>query len=166
MANLIAIASFLIAVILQTTIFVRINILNGAADLVLITLVAWVIHEQSDASVRWGFLAGLLVGVASAFPFWLGAIEYFLVILFLSAIQARVWQAPLLLLFSSVFVGTFVINGMDFLYLFINGVPLIFDEVFNLVILPSLIINVILALPVFGIMGELAKQVYPLEVEV
>jgi len=166
MANLIPIASFLIAFILQTSIIVRINILHGAADIVLLTLIAWAIHDQSTANFRWGLLAGLMVGVASALPYWLGGIEYLLVILILSAIQVRVWQAPMLLLFSSVFIGTFIINGMDILYLFITGVPLIIDEVFNLVILPSLILNIILALPVFAIMGELAKQVYPPEVEV
>jgi rod shape-determining protein MreD len=166
MANLIATLSILIAVILQTTIVVRINILHGSADLVLLTLVAWVIHEQASSGFRWGLLAGLLVGIASAIPFWLVAIEYVLVVTILGAIQARVWQAPLFTLFSSVFLGTFIINSMDFFYLWITGVSLRLDEVFNLVILPSLILNVILALPIYSIMGELAKQVYPPEVEV
>lgn len=166
MANLIAPISLLIATILQTTIVVRINILHGSADLVLLTLVSWVIYEQTNSSFRWGLLAGLLVGIASALPFWLVVIEYVLVVTILGAIQARVWQAPLLLLFSSVFLGTFIIYSMDFLYLWITGVPLNIDEVFNLVVLPSLILNVILALPIHSIMGELAKQVYPPEVEV
>lgn len=166
MANLIAFLSLLVAVILQTTILVRINILHGAADLVLLTLVAWIIHEQVNAEFRWGLVAGLLVGIASALPFWLTAIEYVLVVMVFGAIESRVWQAPLLLLFSSVFLGTFIINSMDFLYIWITGVPLNGDEVFNLVILPSLILNVILALPIYSIMGELAKQVYPPEVEV
>jgi len=166
MVNLIAPISLLIATILQTTIVVRINILHGSADLVLLTLVSWVIYEQTNSSFRWGLLAGLLVGIASALPFWLVVIEYVLVVTILGAIQARVWQAPLLLLFSSVFLGTFIIYSMDFLYLWITGVPLNIDEVFNLVVLPSLILNVILALPIHSIMGELAKQVYPPEVEV
>jgi rod shape-determining protein MreD len=166
MAILIATLSLLIAVILQTSIIVRINILHGAADLVLLTLIAWVLHERANSNYRWGILAGLLVGFASALPFWLGTVEYLLVVLILGGIQMRVWQAPLLILFSTVFLGTFIINGMDFLYLWIAGVSFAFEEVFNLVILPSLVLNVILALPVFAIIGELAKQVYPPEVEV
>ncbi|MGD8458560.1 MAG: hypothetical protein PVF83_19460 [Anaerolineales bacterium] len=166
MANLIATISILIAVILQTTIVVRINILHGAADLVLLTLVAWVIHEQAKSIFRWGLLAGVLVGIASVLPFWLVAIEYIFVVIILGSIQARVWQAPLFILYSSVFLGTFIINGMDFLYLWMIGVPLSSDEVFNLVILPSLILNIILALPIYSVMGEMAKQVFPPEVEV
>lgn len=105
------------------------------------------------------------MGLASAIPFWLVMIEYMLVVWLLRAIQARVWQAPMLILFSSIFGGTFIINSMDFLFLWISGVELNFDEVFNLVILPSLVLNMILALPIFAIMGELAKQVFPLEEE-
>jgi len=165
MANLLAILSLVAAAIFQTTIAVRVNILHGAADLVLITLLAWIIHDQTDSYWRWGILAGVLMGITSALPFWLVLIEYVLVVWMLGAIQARVWQAPLLILFSSVFWGTFIINGMDFLFLWIAGVSLDFDEVFNLVILPSLVLNVILALPIFAVMGELAKQVFPLEEE-
>jgi hypothetical protein len=166
MANLVAIFSLVAAIILQTSIVVRINILHGAADLVLLTLLAWVIHDQSDSHWRWGILVGLLVGFATALPFWIVLGEYVMVIWILSAIQARVWQAPMLILFSSVFFGTFIINGIDFLYLWISGISLNIDEVFTLVILPSLVINVILALPIFAIIGEIAKQVFPLEVEV
>jgi cell shape-determining protein MreD len=166
MANLIAILSLIAAAILQTTVGVRVNILYGAADLVLITLLAWIIHDQNASHWRWGILAGVLMGFSSALPFWLVLIEYMLVVWFLGAIQARVWQAPMLILFSSVFGGTFIINSMDFLFLWISGVGLNFDEVFNLVILPSLVLNVILALPIFAIMGELAKQVFPIEEEV
>ncbi len=165
MANLIAISSLIAAAILQTTVAVRVNILHGAADLVLITLIAWIIHDQTDSLWRWGIFAGALMGLASAIPFWLVMIEYMLVVWLLRAIQARVWQAPMLILFSSVFGGTFIINSMDFLFLWMSGVGLDFDEVFNLVILPSLVLNLILALPIFAIMGELAKQVFPLEEE-
>lgn len=165
MANLIAISSLIVVAILQTTVVVRVNILHGAADLVLITLLAWIIHEQKDSLWRWGILVGGLIGLASALPIWLILIEYMLVVWLIRAIQARVWQAPLLILFSSVFGGTFIINIMDFLFLWVSGVEFNFNEVFNLVILPSLILNVILALPIFAIMGELAKQVFPLEEE-
>jgi cell shape-determining protein MreD len=165
MANLIAILSLIAAAILQTTIAVRVNILHGAADLVLITLLAWVIHDQTDSHWRWGILAGAIMGFATALPLWIVVIEYVLVVWMLGAIQKRVWQAPMLILFSSVFWGTFIINAMDFLYLWILGVSLDFDEVFNLVILPSLVLNLILALPIFAVMGELAKQVFPFEEE-
>lgn len=165
MANLIAISSLIAAAIFQTTVVVRVNILHGAADLVLITLLVWIIHDQTDSHWRWGILAGVMMGVASAIPFWLVLIEYLLVVWLVRAIQARVWQAPMMILFSSVFGGTFIINSMDFLFLWISGVGLDFDEVFNLVILPSLILNVILALPIFAVMGELAKQAFPLEEE-
>ena len=164
MANLIAFLSLLLAIILQMTVVTRVNMLHGAADLVLLVLLAWIIHEQTDTHWRWGILAGILVGLATALPFWIPLIEYIAIVGFVSMIQARLWQAPLLILFTAAFTGTFLINGLDFLYLWITGTPLVFEEVFNLVLLPSLILNVVFALPVFGLMGEIAKQVFPVEV--
>ena len=164
MANLIAFLSLLLAIILQMTVVTRVNMLHGAADLVLLVLLAWIIHEQTDTHWRWGILAGLLVGLATALPFWIPLIEYIAIVGFVSIIQARIWQAPLLILFTAAFTGTFLINGLDFLFLWLSGTPLVFEEVFNLVLLPSLVLNVLFALPVFGLIGEIAKQFFPAEV--
>lgn len=164
MANLIASLSLFLAIILQMTVVTRVNLLYGAADLVLLVLLAWIIHEKTETHWRWGILAGLLVGMATALPFWIPLIEYIAIVGFVTIIQARIWQAPLLILFTAAFTGTFLINSLDFFFLWLTGTPLVFEEVFNLVLLPSLVLNVLFALPVFGLIGEIAKQVFPAEV--
>jgi hypothetical protein len=50
-------------------------------------------------------------------------------------------------------------------YLWISGVPLDLVEFLNIVILPTLVLNMLMALPVYGLVGEVAKKVYPREVE-
>jgi hypothetical protein len=47
----------------------------------------------------------------------------------------------------------------------ILGTPLPFFEAVNLVILPSLLLNLLAALPVNGLMGEIAGFLYPEEIE-
>jgi hypothetical protein len=56
------------------------------------------------------------------------------------------------------------VHGLAYGFVVVSGANLTFGEAFNLVILPSLILNLILALPVYGIMGELAKLLLPAEV--
>ncbi len=165
MASLIATLSLVLAIILQTTIIVQINMLNGAADLVLLTLLGWVIHEPTDTHWRWGILAGYLVGLSTALPLWIPLLEYLLVIFLLSRLQTRLWQAPMLIYFATIFFGTFIIFSIDFIYLLLSGEPFALETSINYFLLPSLVLNVLFALPVYGIMGELAKQVYPPEVE-
>ena len=71
----------------------------------------------------------------------------------------------MLIFFGTIFFGTFIIFSIDLIYLWFSGVSFALEIAINYVLLPSLVLNVLLALPVYGIMGELTKQVYPLEVE-
>ena len=153
------------AVILQSTIVVRVQLLQGAADLVLITLLGWVLHETVEGHWQWGVIAGILVGYISELPFWLTIGAYLSVIAMVRFIQAFVWQVPLLILFTTTFFGSLFIQFLSFFYLWVLGTPFQLGEVFNLVILPSLVLNMLVVLPVYGLLGELVKQFYPPEVE-
>ena len=140
--------------------------LYGAADLVMLVLLAWILQADETTHWRWGILAGLLVGVSSALPFWLPVIGYLLLVALVTLAQRQVWQVPIWMLLISTFIGSFLIYGVEFSYLLITGVSLDLIDVINIVILPSLILNMILVLPVYGLVGELAKLVYPQEVDV
>lgn len=166
MGTVIPLVSLLAAVILQTTIVTQITMLQGSADLVLLTLVGWVLHEPIETHWRWGVLAGLLVGAASAAPFWIPLIGYLGVVGLVSLLQSRIWQAPILILVASTLVGNFWVYGLELGYLWLSGAAFSFTQALNLVLLPSLVLNSLLVLPVFGFMSELAKLVYPPEVEV
>ena len=166
MATLIALLSLGIAAILQTTLVVRINLLHGAADLVLLTMLAWILHEQSERPWQWAVVAGVIVGFASELPMALTLAGYLLVTAGVQYVRSRVWQAPLLILFIATLLGSFMVLLLDYFYLWALGTPLPFGQTFNLVILPSVILNLLLAVPVYGLMGEIAKFVFPPEVEI
>jgi cell shape-determining protein MreD len=165
MANLLAILLMFFAVILQTTLGVRINILSGSVDLALLTLLSWVLHDPRENQWQWGILIGGLVGASSAIPFFIPLIGYLLVLLLVYLFQSRLWQAPILILFLVTFMGTFILNGLELTYIWLSGAVLTYNEALNLVLLPSLVLNLIIVLPIYAIIGEFAKMVFPLEVE-
>jgi hypothetical protein len=45
------------------------------------------------------------------------------------------------------------------------GVSMSLTQVLNLILLPSLLLNLILAIPVYSIMHDLARWLYPEELE-
>jgi hypothetical protein len=97
---LVAIPILGLAVIIQTSIIERIDLLNGAADLVLLLTTAWCLQERVRGAWVWGIIAGLLVGFVSGIP-WYVPLAGYLVIVGLARILAhRVWQAPLLAMFT------------------------------------------------------------------
>jgi uncharacterized PurR-regulated membrane protein YhhQ (DUF165 family) len=81
-------------------------------------------------------------------------------------LKRRVWQAPVIAMILSVFVGTLVFHLIALVALRFIGNPMNWFEAMNLVTLPSLLLNIILAIPAYAVMGELADWLYPEELEV
>jgi cell shape-determining protein MreD len=165
MATLIAFPILGIAVILQTAILSRVPLLQGPADLVLLTLVSWVLHDEVKSVWPWALLAGLLIGWISALPFWIPVLTYFGVTSIALLLRNRLWQVPILALFTTIFLGTLINHGVAYLSILVGGTTLDWREAFNLIILPSVLLNLLLAIPVNGVVSEIAHWLYPQELE-
>lgn len=166
MAVLIALPVLGAAILLQTAVVSQITLLQGFADVVLLTLVSWALHERVDTAWHWALIAGGVVGWISALPIWVYLLAYGMATLVALQLRSRVWQIPILALFTTILIGTVIVHALSFLVLQIGGVILDPGEAFNLVTLPSLLLNLLLAIPVFGVIGELAGWMYPTEIDV
>ena len=161
MRNLIAAPIILLAVVLQSAVISRIYLLSGFADLPLVMLAAWALQEDVDSSWHWGIAIGLMVGFVSGIPLYVPVIGYSLIVALAQVFQRRVWQAPLLAMFSITFLGTIIVNALSFLVLSLLGTPLPVDDVLGLLVLPGVLLNMLLAVPVYAVMRDLARWVYP-----
>jgi rod shape-determining protein MreD len=161
MRNLIAAPVILLAVILQSAVISRIYLLSGLADLPLVMLAAWAMQEDVDSSWHWAIAMGLMVGFVSGIPWFVPVISYILVIALAQVLQKRVWQAPLLAMFTITFLGTVIMNILSFAVLRISGTSMPVEDVLGLLILPGVLLNMLLAIPVYAVMRDLARWVYP-----
>ena len=149
---------------LQTSIIGRINLLNGAADLVLLILVAWGLQERVSSAWVWGAAAGLLVGFVSEVPWYVYLAGYLAVVGMARILAHRVWQAPLLAMFTVTLIGTMVLLMLTYVERSLFVVSLPFDLSFLQIILPSILLNLLLAIPVHALIRDLANRLYPAEV--
>jgi rod shape-determining protein MreD len=153
-----------LAVMIQTSIIGRINLLNGAADLVLLVLAAWSLQERVRSAWVWGAMAGLMVGFVSGVPWYVYLVSYLVVIGMARSLARRVWQAPLLAMFTVTLIGTLVLLMLTYLERSLLVVPLVFNLSFMRIILPSILLNLLLAIPVHALMLGLANLLHPAEV--
>ena len=166
MRNLIAIPVIFLSVILQSAVISRVYLLSGIADLPLVMLAAWALQEDVESSWHWAAALGLMVGFVSAIPWYVPFLSYMIVVWLAQTLQRRVWQAPLLAMFSVTFLGTILLNILSFMVLSVGGVIMPLEDVLGLVVLPGVLMNLLLAIPVYAIMRDLSRWVYPaLEVE-
>lgn len=163
MRNLVAFPLLGLAVILQSSVVSQIKLLSGYADLPLIMLAAWALQERVKSAWHWAVLACAMLAFVSSMPWPILVIGYLAVVFVAQALQKRVWQVPLLAMFSVTFIGTLFMHLLSFSVLSILGTPFSFSDVVGLITLPSLLLNMLFAIPAYTFMRDLAHWVYPLE---
>ena len=163
MRNIIAFPLLGLALILQTSIVSQIQLISGYADLPLILLAAWALKERVRSSWHWTVTACLMLGFVSAMPWPVVALGYPGVVIAAQILQKRIWQAPLLAMFSVVFIGTLFTHLLSFAVLRISGTPFLFSDVIGLITLPSLLLNMLFSIPIHALIRDLAGWVYPAE---
>jgi cell shape-determining protein MreD len=163
---LLAIPILAFVLMLQTVIISTLPILNGYADLVLLVLVAWSLQERVRTAWIWTLIGGALVGFISALPLFVPLAGYLLVTAISRLVRRRVWQSPILAMFLVTFIGSLVSLGLTMGVLIGTGTRLPIEDSINLVVLPATLLNLLLALPVYAVVTDLAQWVYPEEVEI
>ena len=163
MRNLIAFPLLLLAIILQSSVISQIQLISGYADLMLIVLAAWALQERVDSAWHWAALVCIFTGFVSNMPWVVLILGYFGVVYMAQTLQKRVWQAPLLAMFSVTFAGTIMMHLISFVVLRLSGTPFDFRDVVGLITLPSLLLNMLFAIPVYTFIRDLSRWVYPFE---
>jgi rod shape-determining protein MreD len=161
MRNVVAFPLLALAVILQSAVVSQIKLLSGYADLPLILLAAWALQDRVESAWHWALVACIMVSFVSKMPWPIHVFGYLAVVFFAQILQRRVWQAPLLAMFSVTFAGTLFMHIFSFAVLRIFGTPFSFGDVAGLVTLPSLLLNMLFAIPIYTVMRDLARWVYP-----
>ena len=163
MRNVIAFPLLGLAIILQSSVVSQIKLLSGYADLPLIMLAAWALQERVKSAWHWAVIGCAMLAFVSSMPWPVLVIGYFAVVFVAQALQKRVWQAPLLAMFSVTFIGTLFMHLISYIALSVLGTPFLFSDVVGLITLPSLLLNMLFSIPVYAFMRDLARWTYPVE---
>jgi len=166
MSILIAIPILIILVILQSAIVSLLPLLHGIADIVLLAILAWAVQDRVTSAWYWSAIGGLLISVSSALPVGVALVGYFLATSAALLVRRWVWQVPLLAMLIATFFGTIITQGLAIFTLNFIGTPIPWVEALNLITLPSLLLNLALAIPMYALFSDLAKWVYPEEIEI
>jgi rod shape-determining protein MreD len=162
-AIVLAFPVLILSLMVQMVVLSRINLLHGTADIILLVLIAWSLQEKARTAWIWVLFGGLLVGFVTATPAYIYLISYFVIIVIVRLLRRRVWQTPLLAMLVVTIIGTFIEQVLIIGGLKLVGQPISWQESLTLITLPSVILNLLLALPVYVVITDLASWVYPVE---
>ncbi|MBP7213646.1 MAG: hypothetical protein KBA03_05380 [Anaerolineaceae bacterium] len=158
---LIGFAGFLVTGMLQLSVFSQIKILSGSADILLLYLIVWCMYDRSKQLWLMVFVMAGLVSSISALPAAILMVVYFFVFGVTRLFQKRLTQTPLLGVIVITFVASLLQIVLNLAYLFISGVEFNLNTALFEVALPSLILNMFLAIPMHAIIREIAHYAFP-----
>jgi hypothetical protein len=165
MATLISIPLLGALMMFQSSIVSRVQLLHGTADIVLLALIAWALQQRVRTAWHWSLVGSGWFTIASALPLGVMPAAYFLTTGLALMLRRRIWQIPILGMFVGAFFGTLITQGFSIVSLLVVGTSLPLLETLNLITLPSLLLNLLIAAPVYVIVSDLANWLYPQEIE-
>ena len=166
MAIFLAIPILGLMVVFQSAVFSQVQLLYGTTDLILLIVVAWAIQERVTTAWHWGIIAGVLASLATAVPAY-AIIPTYVVVSGIAIYMRRVfWQRPLLAMITATVLATLASQIISVAVLVINGTSIPVVEAFYLITLPSVLLNLLLAVPFYALMGDLAQWLYPETIEI
>ncbi len=166
MAVLIAIPVLGGLAMLQSSILSRLPLLHGSSDLIMLAVIAWALQKKSQTAWQWCIIGALAANLTSAVPLGVPLIGYSLTTAIALLLRQRVWQVPILAMFLVTFLGTLITHAVTVFALRLTGNPIPILEAFNLVTLPSILLNLLFAVLVYALTSELTRWLYPEELEV
>ena len=166
MAYLISFPVLVIVLMMQLAIFSQLPLLSGTPDLILLVLIAWSLNEKSQNAWFWAVVGGGLVSIISAIPFGAPLMIYLGITTVVRISSKRIREFPVLGMLIATIGATFVQQIIEIIVLFIAGTQLPFNQSLVLVTLPSILLNLFFALPVYALVTDLARWIYPIEVQI
>ena len=162
MDTLIAIPVLFLTLLIQVTAVSRLPLLHGTADLVLLTLIAWGICTKTKNAWIWALIGGLMTSFVSAVPGLAVIIPYIVVALLAQLLHGQLWQSPILAMFLITILGSFMVQLTTMVFLNSNDIPFNFALALEAIIIPSLILNLFLSLPIYLLIKDISQWVYPI----
>jgi len=153
--------SFILAMMLQYSVFSRWTILSGSPNLVLLLIIALCLHQRHKRFWILVLVMGGVVGFVSALPFLVPMLVFGAVYLAAEGLKQRAWQTPLLGMFLLTFGATILEHTLMIGVLFVQRIPFSFSDALVKVVLPAVFLNMFLAIPMHAIVRELTLWLYP-----
>jgi hypothetical protein len=163
MSQLISIPVIFLLLSLQMTVTSKFMILNGFADLMIVWLSAWVVLTKIKNSWIWFLLGAVSISFVSAVPWYANVLGYLVIFIIGLTIKKRLWQSPLLSFFLVLISGSVIYYLVILFSIRFTGTIIVFMDAISKIALPSLILNLIVAIPLYLLARDMTIWLYPQE---
>lgn len=164
MAYAVGIPLLALLAMLQSAVLSHLTLLDGRPDLVLLAVVSWALAGEANEAMALGLLGGWSLDLLSSSPFGAQAIVLILIPYLVSFSEGRLWGANLLLAPAVGLAASVLFHLWGIGLLAITGREVDLAYAAGRVLLPSMILNAIVIVPIAQLAASLRRVVHPPEV--
>ena len=148
------------AAFIQVSFFGQIRLLDGTTDLIMLCMIAWSINDRTKYSWILVIASGLIMTYISAMPMN-GCMWMYLIIWgIIRFIRNHVWQMPLILMLFMTIIGTVIVSVGTLGLLFLQNASVDYAEAFRQIIVPSIVMNLLLSIPIYAFLNDVVNTLY------
>lgn len=157
----IAVPFLFILALLQSTLWLRLQIGTVWPDILLLVVLSWALLRRPAEALLWAFLGGLAVDLLSSGPFGASAMGLMVVALIGGATVASVFRDRTVMPVIAAFMGTIAFHGVYIAVSLFAGQPIDADDALFRIVLPAAVYNAVLSLVAFRIMAAIDRRIRP-----
>jgi len=161
MAYLLGILLMALLAVVQSSVLARFPFLSGTANLILLAAVSWALTGRVVEAMLWGFSGGLFLDLLSGAPFGVSSMALVTAVYLASLTEGRFWEAHPLAPLGVVGLASFTYSAITIAALWLAGHPMDPALALTQVILPSTLLNVLLAVPAAQLAGRVREAAFP-----
>lgn len=158
MGSFLSIPVLVIATILQATLMPQIAVLGGRPDLVFLTVILWSINAPLETGVVWAMVGGVMLDLLSAAPTGTSIVGMILIVFAVNALKDQIYSLNLMLVMGIIGVGTIFQQIIIMIILSLTGFTVLFIESLGYVVLPTMVYNLVFALPVYWFVRRMQRR--------
>lgn len=163
MLNLLSLPIYIVLFITQSAILNRMPIMSGLPDILMLFTIGWTLHTPKSQAIGWAIVGGLIMDFASAIQLPVFTISYVIIASMSLLLSKQIEQYPIVLMLMISIAGTIIVHLITFISVATTGFILSLNEIINIVTIPSILLNLIYAIPIYGLAHELKLLLFPEE---
>jgi rod shape-determining protein MreD len=135
---------------IQASVMPHVRFWDGAPDLVFLFVLSWSIHAPLDEGVTWALVGGIMQDLLSIAPVGMSSIGMILIVFAVHYLSRQVQRVGFFLIIGLVLAGSLFQQMMIWLLFGVLGFTTNLIDDFSFVIIPTIIYNLALIWPVYG----------------
>jgi hypothetical protein len=162
MAELLFYPILILLLILQMVIVRQLPLFNGTVDLLLLWLASWGLQKQGKNVWVGAVFVILLMSFVSSQPWYVWTVTYLSVAIISRFMNRNFWQNPLIALIFVVFISSIIGLIAQMGALIFHDSAINIAQSIKYVVVPSVFLNLLFAIPVYIVVNDMAQWVYPI----